>query len=175
MNTTPPAIIIDAAATYAIATHLNQAQLAVTATIYSATPISTTTSARHRHFWASLTSAPRRGLNCRAIMCAYSNRTPHALANIHAADQLADAGWHIRWVKAGKILHAKTWSFDHKIAIIGSHNLTENALHENHEISIITDDREVVAGLNDYHLRLWTAGVPHTMTTSNPWQKSAQR
>lgn len=51
----------------------------------------------------------------------------------------------VKQVDTKKIMHAKMIIIDDKILATGSHNLTKNGFELNHEMSIITDDSEVVA------------------------------
>lgn len=52
-------------------------------------------------------------------------------------------------------LHAKLMIIDGKTAILGSHNYTMGAFTLNYEISIITQDKEVVKRLRQFFNNLW--------------------
>lgn len=63
-------------------------------------------------------------------------------------------------IKARKIettrkVHAKLMIIDNKIAIIGSHNYSMGAFTTNYEISVITQDEEVVNRLKQFFNNLW--------------------
>lgn len=56
---------------------------------------------------------------------------------------------------SSKTLHTKLMIIDGKMVILGSHNYTMNAFTINHEVSIITEDKDVVARLKLYFENLW--------------------
>lgn len=52
-------------------------------------------------------------------------------------------------------LHVKNMLIDDELAIIGSHNYTMNAFTLNYEVSIITQNKEVVKRLRQFFNNLW--------------------
>lgn len=58
-------------------------------------------------------------------------------------------------IKTKGSLHAKLIIIDDKIAILGSHNYTMSAFTLNHEVSIKTEEKEVVDRLKIYFNNLW--------------------
>lgn len=53
-------------------------------------------------------------------------------------------------------IHTKLMIIDDEIAILGSHNYTMNAFTINYEVSIATQDKEVVKRLKSYFKNLWS-------------------
>lgn len=60
-----------------------------------------------------------------------------------------------RKLESERKLHAKLMIIDNKTAIVGSHNYTMGAFTTNYEISIITQDEEVVNRLKQFFNNLW--------------------
>lgn len=54
-----------------------------------------------------------------------------------------------------KTIHCKFIIIDGKIAVIGSHNLTESSLTRINEVSVVVEDFIVAQKLRDYFLTLW--------------------
>jgi len=52
-------------------------------------------------------------------------------------------------------LHAKFVIFDDKKAIIGSHNITQNALFKNIELAVLVDDKEGIKVISEIFSRIW--------------------
>lgn len=60
---------------------------------------------------------------------------------------LENAGIHI-YVHKKLIIHAKVIMIDDKLAVIGSNNLTRSSFDDNRELSVITQDADVIKQLN---------------------------
>jgi len=58
-------------------------------------------------------------------------------------------------LKTKRKLHAKLMILDGKIAILGSHNYTMGAFATNYEVSITTQEKEVVNRLKQFFSNLW--------------------
>lgn len=58
-------------------------------------------------------------------------------------------------VPATRTLHAKLFIIDSFLLGLGSHNMTKRSTERNHEASIITDDTEAVAHVEQYFNTLW--------------------
>jgi len=54
------------------------------------------------------------------------------------------------------ILHAKNILIDEESAVVGSHNYTMSAFTTNFEVSIMTQNKEVVARLTQFFKNLWS-------------------
>lgn len=93
---------------------------------------------------SSLVRAVRRGVKVRAIV-----NMPAVVEQLNSLGILAKA-----WKKT-KAMHAKTFVIDNKFIVIGSHNLTQNAMGYNVEISTIFSDADICAKLTNYFNSLW--------------------
>lgn len=61
----------------------------------------------------------------------------------------------VRELTTTRKLHAKLMIIDGKTAILGSHNYTMGAFTLNYEVSIITQDKEIVKRLRQFFNNLW--------------------
>lgn len=61
----------------------------------------------------------------------------------------------VRKAKGFKTMHAKVFVFDQETMILGSHNLTDNAVTTNLEISVILTDKEIVNRFLKYFDIVW--------------------
>ena len=75
--------------------------------------------------------------------------------NDYVKDRLNALNIPCKHTKFYKIIHAKLILIDEKIAVLGSHNFTNNAFDRNLEISASIDDPENVKILTDYFIKLW--------------------
>jgi len=55
------------------------------------------------------------------------------------------------------LLHAKSIVIDRQIIVLGSHNLTQNAMVNNVEMSLIIDDKELAARIINYFQNIWSS------------------
>ena len=138
-----------------------EAATAIDVAQFCLAPLCTTTPASYREFFEAMQSAARRRVACRIILAAPVARNPQAGNSIMAAPQLAAHGWQIRWAPGSRLHHAKTWRFDDRIAVIGSHNLTEAALARNRETSVIINSRRLCAEMLAEFERLWQTSTPY--------------
>lgn len=72
-------------------------------------------------------------------------------------EKLKSLGFECRSVVNTRMLHTKAISIDTKTVIIGSHNMTKRALTDNYEMSILTQEFQVVDAYIDYFDRLWAS------------------
>jgi len=114
---------------------------------YLATAPGHTAHIAYRNLWQTLDAAPQRGLVCRAIFARGNGDSALSATNKQATARLQKFGWHCTATGGAKTLHAKIWIFDQKIAIIGSHNLTEAGLMRNHETAILITQAPIIARL----------------------------
>lgn len=73
------------------------------------------------------------------------------------AQMLRDIGFTVRYISTNRMLHTKAIGVDAKTLIIGSHNLTKRASTDNYELSLLTQEAQVVIGYNEYFDRMWQA------------------
>lgn len=101
-------------------------------------------------------SSPASVLNQAFVRAARRGVSIRALVNYHAiVPQLAGVGIDARAFEQSKLLHAKCVIADDRVMLIGSHNLTESALSENIEISLLVQHTETIARLSAYFDSLW--------------------
>lgn len=73
------------------------------------------------------------------------------------AQMLRDIGFNVRYISTNRMLHTKAIGIDAKTLVIGSHNLTKRASTDNYELSLVTQEPQVILGYNDYFDRMWQA------------------
>lgn len=73
------------------------------------------------------------------------------------AQMLRDLNFNVRYISTNRMLHTKAIGIDEKTLVIGSHNLTKRASTDNYELSLLTQEPQVVLGYNDYFDRMWQA------------------
>lgn len=122
-----------------IAQLAREARESISATCYINTLTLRTQHPLLREMYRAILDAPSRGALCMAIMPDMLRHTPTPYLNARSIAEMREAGWTVRHPRDGNLLHAKTWLFDHRHSIIGSHNLTEQALLRNHDLSILID------------------------------------
>ncbi len=94
----------------------------------------------------SLKSALRRGVKIRIITM-----------RLESCEPLKALGFSAKHWQTGKTLHAKFFVADNSIAVLGSHNYTNNALTLNHEVSVIVNCAAFAAELQNYFNDLWSS------------------
>lgn len=92
----------------------------------------------------TLLRAVRRGVKVRGLVNTATQMTA-----------LKAVGFDVRTNDAGTLLHTKCIVIDGKIAIMGSHNLTNNAMRANIEASLILENEEVAKQMQAYFESLW--------------------
>lgn len=71
------------------------------------------------------------------------------------AEYLKSVGIETQAIKKRTLMHSKTIVFDNKTVLIGSHNLTENAMTSNIETSVCIDDDALAQKIETYFDNLW--------------------
>jgi phosphatidylserine/phosphatidylglycerophosphate/cardiolipin synthase-like enzyme len=88
---------------------------------------------------------------CSAIIAGWRERSPQWLSNRACAGVLSANGWAVVEAKERPIMHPKLYLFDDDVAVIGSHNLTGQGLTYNFNLSVLTDDKAMIADLLAYY------------------------
>lgn len=148
-------IYINAALVHALPALIAAAETSIDLLVYCMSPLASTTSARQRALHSALQKPTHAGITRRVIIAHHGPLSPMSAANAAAAAQLARAGWIVATYPARPLLHAKMWIFDGSSVIIGSHNLTDAALHTNQEISINVESPETVQRCRYFFDGLW--------------------
>lgn len=94
----------------------------------------------------ALLRAHMRGVKVRALVDTIATR-----------DMLVALGFNCRSVINTRMLHTKAICVDDRTIIIGSHNMTKRATTDNYEMSIVSQEFQVVAGYIDYFDKLWSS------------------
>lgn len=92
----------------------------------------------------ALSRANSRGVKVRLIL--NSPAVVQAFSTAGIASQL---------YRGGGSMHSKVFCFDEEAVILGSHNLTENAIHHNIETSVLLFDIAEVRRLSAFFDSLW--------------------
>jgi phosphatidylserine/phosphatidylglycerophosphate/cardiolipin synthase-like enzyme len=102
---------------------------------------------------AGLASARRRGARVRVLL------DPRQDVNRPSFDLLLASGIEARWypVPPGAKLHAKAGLFDRRVLLLGSANWSHNGLSINHELDLLSDDRQVTAAFASRFEQDWSA------------------
>ena len=120
------------------------------------------TKSKARNFlnlYKALIDAMGRGVRVH-ILAQYSAKlglAPHS--NLLSMAILKDKGAAVRFLKRGRISHAKMIICDDRYAIIGSHNWSLSSLTRNFEFSILLDNPESIAEAKKHYLVNWESGI----------------
>lgn len=93
---------------------------------------------------SSLMAARMRGVNIRVLAESQIIR-----------DRLRELGVHVKGVERNRMMHTKAFCIDSRTLIIGSHNLTKRATSQNYEMSIMTQEFQVVDAFMTYFEAVW--------------------
>ncbi len=77
------------------------------------------------------------------------------LSNDAVRKQLSAFGFQCKSLYSSKLIHAKILLIDETLAIIGSHNYTQNAFENNLEVSVCVDLQTRENELNKFFDRVW--------------------
>jgi phosphatidylserine/phosphatidylglycerophosphate/cardiolipin synthase-like enzyme len=108
--------------------------------------------------YAALRAAPSSCPQCRILLAQPRKDSEPTLFNRRAAAELTDAGWQVRTAPASRLMHAKLILFGHHTAILGSHNISANAVTRNLEISIRLTQPDILARLHSVFWNWWSLG-----------------
>jgi len=99
-----------------------------------------------------LIRARRRGVDVRVILEKTRHKDRLNEENLHTAALLARGGVKVFFDSPDVVTHLKVTVIDGRYVIMGSHNLTQAALHHNNELSVVVDSpglaSEVLSYLN---------------------------
>ena len=97
-------------------------------------------------FLAALLSAAQRGVAVHLILSSHANQTLTQLAQRSFYDELLDAGVNIHLYQP-RFLHAKFFTIDNEVALVGSANIDIRSFALNSEIEILFYDAGIVSEL----------------------------
>lgn len=128
----------------AIVQHIRSAKSLIELTLFHDTFNSKVSGSNIDRIIFSLVEAKKRGVTIK-IFCNSENQV----------ERFRRYNFQIKKARGFKTMHAKAIIFDREILIMGSHNLSENAMTTNLEISVILNDREIINKLTKYLDILW--------------------
>jgi PLD-like domain len=143
-------LIIDSDIIRVLTAQLAAVQFNLKIIMYSISPATKTSHKAIKLYWQELLSAIKRCKNCEIILSSWPKENPQASATKSAARQLSSAGATVKMGKMGTITHPKSWQFDNKNLLIGSHNATSAGLLSTKNLSILTQDSSAINDYNDY-------------------------
>jgi len=104
---------------------------------------------------AAIIRAKARKCEVSVLLNTESPRRNLSVINRVTGDQLAREGVQVRLLRTNALLHTKLWIFDHKICLVGSHNISSRALSANEEVSVKIESKEVAGVMYAYFNTLW--------------------
>ena len=111
------------------------------------------------NLYKALVNAIARGVKVQ-VLAQYSEKiglSPHS--NLLSMAILKDKGAEVRFLKRGRISHAKMIIVDDAYLIMGSHNWSLSSLTRNFEFSVLLDDPESIAQAKAHYLVNWESGI----------------
>lgn len=95
-------------------------------------------------------------LNVELLLAEYRGVKVRALVDTEAMKEtFLKLGFDARCVVNTRMLHTKAFGIDTKTVIVGSHNMTKRATTDNYEMSILSQEFQVVQSYIDYFDRMW--------------------
>lgn len=140
-----------------LSAHLAAVERELNVLMYSISPASNTSHKAVKLYWQELLSAIIRTKNAKVILSQWHASNPQAQATSQASRALSEAGAVVKMAKLGTIMHGKTWLFDSKILLIGSHNATSAGLTTTKNLSILNNCPIVIADYKAYFDKIWQA------------------
>lgn len=107
--------------------------------------------------WQALQVAIASGIKCRVILEAWHAQNPQSQEQLKIKTLLETWGAKVRFAKKGQIMHSKTWLFDNKKLIIGSHNSTEAGLCRTKNLSVMVQESDTVKAYAKYFDDEWSS------------------
>jgi len=103
--------------------------------------------------------AARRGVKVRVVLHNEAMGRHLGKLNRATAKRLRDAGCQVRMSPMQKPIHAKVWVFDARRVVLGSHNISTNAVTRNAEAGVVVDDGGEVGKVREWFEGLWSRGI----------------
>lgn len=108
-----------------------------------------------RKFFQILCEKSQIGVDTRLILNKVSKMGSVPITNLYAMKELPKQGVAVRHLRNNRICHAKLIIVDNYAALVGSHNLSVKACHNNFESTILTCNKDIVKGLKQHFESLW--------------------
>ena len=103
--------------------------------------------------------AARRGVKVRVVLHNEAMGRHLGKINRGTAKRLRDAGCQVRMSPMQKPIHAKVWVFDGRTVVLGSHNISTNAVTRNAEAGVLVGDPSEVGRVLGWFEGLWGRGI----------------
>lgn len=116
--------------------------------------------------WKALEMAIKRGVKTQIILETWNDINPQASESNKCRVLLEQLGAEVRMGKKGVCLHSKTWQFDGKYLIVGSHNSTQAGLTQTKNLSVLTESIEDNEAYRAYFNNHWDLLAPLPMGVS---------
>lgn len=107
--------------------------------------------------------AARRGVKVRVVLHNEAMGRHLGKLNRATAKRLRDAGCDVRMSPMQKPIHAKVWVFDGRTVVLGSHNISTNAVKRNAEAAVLIDDAGEAERVLKWFEGLWGRGIDGTL------------
>lgn len=140
---------------------INNAHKSIDFLSYAISPAPVLDSTLQQTVWHALMSAPKRGLQCRAVIARHAPASPHEANNDAAASFLHNNGWTVARYPLRPVMHAKLILVDGHKVITGSHNLTAAAMEHNRELSTLTNSAELAADALEWFTTIYRSSTLH--------------
>ena len=114
------------------------------------------------NIWRKLKEKKDEGLDVRILINQNFHSRDSKIINQSTAQNLILLKIPVKFYDKTKRGHSKVYIFDNRIAIIGSHNLSERAIRENIEMSIYIEEDYVVKEVEGHFLEEWRKGISLT-------------
>lgn len=126
--------------------HINGATSSIVFTLFNDSFYSKNNNGIFDRYLLAINQAKKRGVDIK-ILC----------NSVEQYEKLRRFSLSVRKAKGFKTMHAKVFVFDEKKIVIGSHNMTDNAVTVNLEISVILDDVETIQRFLKYFNIIWSS------------------
>lgn len=148
-------LIIDKEINEALKNNYQQAKQSIDIIIFSASRPRKGSSKLFIDTWQALQVAIKRGVKTRVILEQWAGHNPQSIENIRIGQLLKSWGASVKLAKRGVCMHSKTWLFDNKTLIIGSHNSTEAGLCRTKNLSVQVQGHEFCEPYRAYFDNEW--------------------
>lgn len=148
-------LIIDDDINNALQQQYNAARSCIKIIAYSMSSPKKGTSLLFLQTWRALEMAIKRGIDTSIIFEMWHESNPQSAEQLRCAAYLKSLGANVRFAKKGVTMHSKTWFFDNKLLIIGSHNSTEAGLCRTKNLSVTTSSPDDTEAYRAYFMNEW--------------------
>jgi len=104
-------------------------------------------------------NAADRGVAVRVIMHNEAKGRHLGKLNRRTAGALERHGVKVLMQPQQRVLHAKVFVFDGKVALVGSHNISNRSVGSNIECGVMLDDEKAIEKIRSVFDELWARGI----------------